>query len=382
MPNGRKHGKHRKHRRSHRNESIPAGWRRRARRRGPGLVARTALANRKDIKKLKQTFETNYASGIVCSIDNMFTGQYLATDVDAVGFANTNVTTPTWSGTPPVMTGPVYDTFNWKPIVMKPLAIPHIKASAGAFISDQGYRKGQEVQLKWISIKGTVSAYPAIYNGKGAQTGYNYNARPMRQRVRIYVLHDSQPTGSQLQTTYHDELTSNTLYLMNNTPQEWGTNPWVPNVPGEFVPANQYLRNGPQAGSAGPVLADGSHWAESTSFFERDFVNSSGKSTTSSDRRFRVLKTIDVGPLRQEECQGGDGGGSVPSAKGFACTLKLPYKLLFKRESSVLPCNQQIVIMAVSNVACGGASQPLDTEYPPYRCPRLEIQCKVAYTDA
>lgn len=355
-------------------------WARRGKRRRTGLAGAVALSNRKAIKTLKSTIETNYAVGKLCTLANQLTGQHLITDVDAVGFCNTNMTTPTWTGTPPVMTGPVYDTFNWRPLIMKPLYIP--QSTTGTSVV--GTRQGNEVQLKWISIKGNVSAYPAIYNGKGQTTGYNYNARPMRQRVRIYVIHDSDPSVDRLQTSYSESLTSNTLYLMNNTPAAWGVNPWIPSLPGQFSRANQYIRNGPDAGSGGAVLADYSHWAESTSFFERDFVNTSGKDSQNHKRRFKVLKTIDVGPLRQEECQGGDGGGTVPSSKNFACTLKLPYKLLFKAGSSVLPCNQQILIMAVSNVVCGGtaAGAVNDTQYPPYRCPRLEIQCKLAYTDA
>lgn len=186
MPKHRSNLKARKQAyRARRATTIQRAWRRRKRRRGPGLVARTALANRRSIKKIKSSREVNYATAEQASLTNNMCGQHAIFNPDVFGFDNQGMDTPTWTGgsmtVPPTPLG----SLTWKTCCLKPLVIPQGDGS--------GKRKGEYVQLRWINIKGTASSYNARYNGTGPTSGYDYKNMPQRQRFRIIVVLDTAP---------------------------------------------------------------------------------------------------------------------------------------------------------------------------------------------
>lgn len=88
-------GKHRHRGRSRRHASgvIGRAWRKRKARRSGGLVARTALSNRKQIKKLNRGIETKMIEAASCTIANQFSGQaFVRQQVDVNGVEGTGVT--------------------------------------------------------------------------------------------------------------------------------------------------------------------------------------------------------------------------------------------------------------------------------------------------
>ena len=57
--------------------NIQRAWRKRRSRRSGGLVARTAVANRRAIKSIKRNIETKVIQSVGCNVANRFGGQYL-----------------------------------------------------------------------------------------------------------------------------------------------------------------------------------------------------------------------------------------------------------------------------------------------------------------
>ncbi len=78
MPYGRpSRWKPRAYKRYRSARNIQRAWRKRRARRSGGLVARTAVANRRAIKEIKRNVETKVIQSVQCSIANRFGGQFL-----------------------------------------------------------------------------------------------------------------------------------------------------------------------------------------------------------------------------------------------------------------------------------------------------------------
>lgn len=70
--------------------TIQRGWRARKRRRTGGLVARTALSNRRQIKKINRSIETKMIELVNGTLGNQYSGQYVVrVPVDDTGFDST-----------------------------------------------------------------------------------------------------------------------------------------------------------------------------------------------------------------------------------------------------------------------------------------------------
>ena len=343
--------------------SIQRAWRARQRRKRGGLIERTAKSNRTAIKKLKSSREVKYATAKQASLTNMFVGQHVIFDPDIWGFSNQNMDTPVWSGGSMTQPPTALTPLNWKTCCLKPLCIPQ-------GVTDST-RLGEYVQLRWLNIKGTASAYNARYNGQGALSGYDYKNMPQYQRVRILVVLDTAPQVFRTPTAWDNTKQALTLFNMLNSAQELGAVPTGLNLA-------SYLRDGPKAGAGGAQFANGKYDPWTTSYWENNYVQS--KSTKTAKNRFKVLKVLNLGEMRQPAAQQGDDAGPTPSQRNFSFTLKAPYKLHFKNALDDLPANQQIYVLVQSTTRpCG--SNTNDIQINPIRAPKVEIQCKVAFID-
>lgn len=343
--------------------TIQRAWRRRRRRRKGGLVSRTALSNRRAIKKIRSSREVKYATAKQATLTNNFVGQHAIFSPDVFGFNNQGLVTPTWSGgsmtVPPV---PVAANV-WKCCNLKPLCI---EQGSG---SDE--REGEYVQLRWLNIKGTASSYNSRYNGTGPTSGYDYKNMPQRQRVRLVVVLDTAPEIKRTPTAWDYTKQNCTLFNMKNPSAVLPTIP----VGADFT---TFLRDGPKCGDGGAQRGDGTYDPFPTTYWENNYCQS--KSAKTAKNRFKVLKVLQLGEMRQPAAQQGDDAGDIPAVRNFSFTLKAPYKLHFANDLDDCPNNQQIYIM-VQSTTLPAKSAINDIQVNYIRAPKVELQCKVAFID-
>ena len=340
--------------------TIASAWRRRKRRRKGGLVARTALSNRRAIKKVNSGVEVKYMTRMVSNADTNFCGQIFADNVDCTGCNNKlTLWTPT---TPPAGAA----SFSWQPIAIRPICLPQ---GVG-----EGQRVGEYINMRWLNIKGTVSAYPAKFNAVNPTTTIGYTGLPSKQTIRLIVCLDTSPNipasyNPGTSTSYKDYLSPGSVYGFPMTPVAWGADPFAAVLAAGNDAPSAVLRSGTRM-PLGQSLADGMYDPYAQSYWENDHV----QSRKFKDKRFKVLKVCTITAQQDPSV----GGSNTTTHKNFSYTLKLPYKFQFPTNLSVCPSNKEIVIFACSNVrpfVAGETAVCLQT-------PRLNLQCKVAYTDA
>ena len=72
----RRRGGRRQYNRSTAASTISRAWKSKLRRRSGGLVSRTALSNRRNIRAMKKCIETKMLETVQCVSGNEFIGQY------------------------------------------------------------------------------------------------------------------------------------------------------------------------------------------------------------------------------------------------------------------------------------------------------------------
>lgn len=334
--------------------TLQRAWRNRARRRKGGLVTRTALSNRRAIKRIKSNVEIKYLTKGSAQESNNWTGQTAVAYPDCIGCSNQllNLTTstPTTPGTAPL-------AFNFRPFILRPL---YCKQG-----TEEGMRISEYINMKWINIKGSVTAWSAGQNGT-SPNGQIYGSRNQRQKMRIFVVLDTAPVpwdGQMSPMLYQPNANPGFIYDMKNTPGTYGVNP--------ITQANclEFLRSGPKP-PLGSVDADLSNDPYATSYWENDHV----QSRKFKKKRFKVLRILTLNLQ-----QGSNENTSIPTRKNFSMTLKLPYRFQYINNSALLPSNQEILIFAASDtkVPIGAADNTA-----PICVPKLKIQCKVAFSDS
>lgn len=345
-------------------QTLQRAWRARKRRRRGGLVARTALANRKSIKRINRKIETKYATKHVCAAENNYTGQLLvASGVDCMGMPNqlsglvgNNPNTP---GTPNA-------TWSSNSLVMRPICVPQG--------DDEGARVGEDINMTWLNIKGFVSAWPASCNGTNTATNVNWGDRPQRQRVRIVVVLDTQPVPwttnaapPSVPATYQADMCPGYLYNLDLPITNY------PALPVTLYRKNrEFLRDLAKA-PLGATAADSSVDPWSQSYYENDYVQSAADKT----KRFKVLKTL---TLEVAQPPADYGASDMPSRRNFSMTIKAPYRFHFSKDSSTTPSNQEILVFFASDTRFKSPSQATDTT--PIVCtPKLVCQAKLAFKD-
>lgn len=336
-------------------QSIARGWRTRNRKAKGGLVSRTVQSNRKLIKKLKRKTEVKYLTASPALSTNNYTGQQAICYPDCVGFNNRLIgINPLTPGTP----GTAPPAFVFVPTIIRPLF-----CRQG---TDEGQRIGEYISMKWITIKGRISAAPASQNGT-APNGSVYTSRPMMQKVHMVVALDSSPPqwdGQQSPQTFQPNASTGYMYNMTNLPYA------TPN-PITSQRGNEFLRSGGKA-PFGSQTQINSYDLWDKSFWENDYVCSKKY----KNKRFKILKVVTL-TVQQENAN--NAPNSIPDVKSFSYTLKLPYNFQYSNVNANLPSNQELVIFLSSNVRVPiGATD----NTPPIPPPKVDIQCKVAFTDA
>ena len=365
MPAGRffKYGKRYRKRRNAAT-TIARGWRKFKQRKKGGLVTRTALSNRKAIKRINRKIEVKYVTKNVCAAENNYTGQLLlSSGVDCMGMPNQLAglqgNNPNTAGTP---------NPNWSSnsLVMRPICL-----NQG---NGEGLREGEYINMTWLNIKGFVSAWPASCNGTNTATNVNWADRPQRQRVRIVVVLDTQPVPwtsnaapPSVPATYQPDQCPGYLYNLDLPVTNY------PALPVTLYRKNrEFIRDLAKA-PLGARAADSSCDPWSQSYYENDYVCSK----TNKTKRFKVLKTL---TLEIAQPTADYSVSSIPSRKNFSITIKAPYRFQFPKDSSMTPSNQEILVFFASDTPFKSPSITTDTT--PIVCtPKIVCQAKLAFKD-
>lgn len=145
--------------------TLQSAWRRRNRKRKGGLVARTAVANRRAIKNLKSDIEVKEANGHLAPVGSEFSS----------GQGNTTPVIVDDLGTMTNMTPPIPDTF----------ACNLISVDGGTGANEM---IGKQIVMKSLAVKCQV-----ISDTRSASCTYH-----------LYLIHDTEPMAAPL--NLHDEI--------------------------------------------------------------------------------------------------------------------------------------------------------------------------------
>lgn len=335
--------------------TIQKGWRARMRRRRGGLVARTALANRKSIKRINRKIETKYASNHVCLSTNNYTGQLLNTDVDCLGMPNQLAGVDQNEPNTPGTINPVWSS---NIVCMRPICVEN-------GIGEQ-QRVGEDIHMTWLNLKGSVSAYPATLNGT-SNNATNWAGRAAKQKVRVTVVLDTAPVGFKAAAppAYQPKYQPGYVYNLG------GAIATYPALPATLTKPNKEYLRGLAKQPFGSTAADGSLDPWSQSYFENNFVQSRHGNKTA---RFKVLKTLVLTVDQPISSQAGT------ARKNFSITIKAPYRFHFPDNTSTLPDNQEILVFFTSDVKVGAPG--VATDMTPTICtPKVTCQAKLAFKD-
>lgn len=329
--------------------------------RGGSLSTRAIISNKNAIKRLNSSIERVYVTSQVALEGSSYVGQLLnIKGLDCLGCPNQlsgiSLATPTTQGTAPA-------TFNYKPVVLRPIAVQQMTPTLVTQYPSQT-RKGEDIEMKWLTIKGSVSAYASSSNGTNPTTTVDYRSRPAIQKVRFHLVLDRAPPDYTVSNSYDLDSAPGYVYRMDNLA-------YPPGNPITTQRGNNYLRDLAKS-PFGTALADGTVDPWAVSFYENDHVQTSDKW---DKKRFKVLKSWTC-TVQQEN--GANAPNSIPSHVNFSYTHKAPYKFHFKGSQETQPDNQNLLVFMTSDtrVPIGNA----DT-FAPICCPKVNIQAKLCFVD-
>lgn len=322
-------------------------------------TAKTAKTALRMVKKLKGDVEIKYMTGTNALPQTNYAGQTLICNPDCLGCPNQLAgllpADPSTQGTAPA-------AYDYRSIVMQPL-----RCVQG---DNEGQREGEYINMKWINLKGSVSAYPASMNGTSTN-GIDYRGRAAKQEVKFIVCLDTSPPRWDAQAApaaYQTDAAIGYIYNMTNQAE--------PPVPGSQT-TTQLGTNFLRQGAKSPFSlanADLQYDPWHQSYYENDFV----QSKKFTKKRFKVLKVWTCRVQQQNNSLDNNTGAGVAN---FSHTLKLPYRLQYKSKEAQLPTNQNIVVFVQSNTRVPIVAGGLQSTQPPICVPQVILQAKVAYSD-
>lgn len=169
---------------------MPPKWRKnRKRRYGKKRtgVKKQVERNKRAIDRLEDEVETKYLTAALAQGPKNYCGQnYIIGGVDALGNYNQLGGLEKYN---PSQTGSVPASYNWQPACFQPL---YCKQGVG-----EQQRIGEYIKMKWLNLKGTISAWSAQSNGTNTQTSVNYALKSTIQRVKMVVVLDKAPPYSE-----------------------------------------------------------------------------------------------------------------------------------------------------------------------------------------
>lgn len=355
---GKKHGRYYKRgRRHHSAMTIQRAWRYRSRRRKPGLVARTALANRNAINLIKRNVDSKFTHNTRAVSTNNFVGQiYRCPTITSKGGTSAQGTAQTY-----------------KYQVIQPLCLLHkdnsaqLTSTAG---TAAGYIKGLNTRAdSWVTMKSLTLKYH-FYAGDSADN-YNYiSGIPQSQKVYMLVVLDRQPPQAS---------------EVPNTATGWAPN-FNPAVLFPQPSTNTYPQDGVNNPQWADSVLDTKPMADKDDPGHFSFLNP--QTTYGPHARFKILKKKIFylkqrtrGPTTLTATSDtflNEGTKNYPGEINGQITLKGNYKLHYPKVEDCLPVNQNILIFLYSDVIHNAApGTNANVEDPP----GVELWCKFRFKD-
>lgn len=340
--------------------TIQRAWRRRARRKKGGLVARTAKANFRAIKKLKRTPELKFSNSFIATQRTMWCGQIISNQkVDSMGYPS-DTRDYVAAGLGNQLPDSAY-----LPLVMQPWVIQqagNIPTNAAAGTAPAGSTEATRVG-NWVKHYNTIFKL-TLQGSLSSLNGGLYANAPQKQSLYAYFVLDTDP-GREAPELNSAAPVQNNIYIPSRLYPPSTADSLVANglaTGGGLnrnLPQFEWIRSGPKisgyssttSGSVPPglntgTLADNS--LHGVSYYSKDFI---GK-----DKRFRVLKVVKMSCNQQNPPMGTTAPlvGALPSLKTTmqkTVVIKGNYKLQFDGDKRLVPSNHNLLVFFASNVA-------------------------------
>ena len=358
---------YRRRRRRYRKRAGVSGWKRKKSNRKSALVRQTEQ-NRKEIKKLKHRPEIKFCGSTQASADSNYCGHIMQQQrVDAYGLG---MDSSDWIGVQNSVL-PSSDYKLYAPVWQCPIVV--------AQGTGEKQRIGNEIKMRSLVIKGT------IVGGEAADNAGIYAGRQVKQTMHMLVLLDKSPpranptlTSSPFVPVFAPQYMAAQTFSVGTT---W-TPPWGPSAQRAILdnlkacPNNNANPPGPHCGND----TDMNNLVQS--YWSRD-EDGIGKGD-----RFKLLKHKTFHVIQQSQAGAADGLQAYKTATHFTEVIKAPYTFEFPSDKDVVPNNQRIYIVFVSNAPTKRSTQqgsptptwdnPTDYVMPPL----VSTLCRLYFTDS
>lgn len=318
--------------------TIQSAWRRRARTKRGSLVARTAKAAYRGVKKIRKNMDTKFVKDWSALRANNFIGQ----QADVVSITSLGGTD---------LQGQA-QTF--KMFIGTPVVIPHESNAITLGDVAVNTREDAWVTMKSLTIKGT-----AIGGNAADNAGAVYANIVQNQKVYMYVILDRNPKGTN-PNPMNPASVFNNDYVPAHLFQPNATDPT--SNPTDYPLASQNL-----LGYVPGYADDAAHlsWANPATMY-------------GPNCRFKIIakKTWYVSQYEDTNTAGLGTQGKYVRKRDFSFTLKIPYKFHFASSRALTPDNQTLLIALCSNVAhsVGGPNPYIDP-------PAMRYSAKLRFKD-
>lgn len=361
--------------------TIQRGWRRRARRKRGSLVARTALSNRKAIKRLKKAPELKFNNNGNCSARTMWCGQVLSNQVVSnVGYPH-DITDYIAAGPP----GTQLPDAKFIPLIMQPWLIQQAgytpTGPTGSMTpTGEKTRVGNWVKHVNTTFKITLTGSRCDLNGG------DYQYVPQKQSLRAYFLLDNEPVAepSSLHTTVP---TFDVTRIPCRLYQPSASDSLVANNLSSTTlnaadPGFDNIRSGPLISTSTPPGIN----TGCLSTLDLHGVSYYSKDNIGAKKRFKVLKVIEMHCNQQDTSVNPDAGSREPMKHQVqrTVTIKAPWKLHWAANSNYMPDNRNLLVAFCSNtpVPANALSSPplLSSDY--VAAPTVSVVARVQFRDS
>lgn len=318
--------------------TIQSAWRKRAKRKRGSLVARTAHAAYRGVKKIRKNVDTKFVKDWIARVGNNFIGQ----QGDVVSITSLG-------GTDVQGQAQTYKFYIGTPVV-----IPHESNATAEGDKSTNTREDAWVTMKSLTIKGT-----AIGGNAGDNHGI-YSNLVQNQKVYMYVILDRSPKGTN-PNPMNPAAVWNADYVPGHLFQATAAGDPTQD-PTDFPLASQNLLH-----YVPGYVDDAAHmsWAEPQTMY-------------GPNCRYKIIakKTFRVSQFEQSNTAGLGPQGMFVRKRNFSFTLKIPYKFHFATARSLTPDNQTLLIALASDVphSVGGPNPYQDP-------PALRYTCKLRFKD-
>ena len=352
--------KRRKRTRASAASTLQRAWRRKRAKKKPSVVVRQVLANKRNLKILKKDIEVKRADSIVATPDTNYAGHILQqTQIDSYGFAQSTALWNTSSS----------GGFLTQPSLYQTVALCPLWTTQG--VDETLNRIGNDITMRSLTAK------IVVFGGDGALNGGRWVNTPVLQKMRVYAILDKEPNpaNSTLSTTPSAYQFVAQMGQMFNYNPVWN-NTALPGLTVFQQPQLDAIFGILRSSANPPGLA-----TNAVGVAQRFLVDQAYRNRDLIDKdRFRILavKDFKVSQMANHPTTGTD--RPFNCVKSHTMVLKQPFRFHYNSSKEVLPSNQRVYLLAVSDCATqrGSPATPVADYIDP---PSIQMNCRFQYTD-